>query len=329
MEEHIMEQQKMTKQIFGTSKEIFMKKYGIIFVLILMVTFLSIVSPTFRTMNNWISILQQISVNGVLALGMVFVITAGGIDLSIGSMLALTSVIIGSVLNGGGSIAAATSFSITMCALCGILNGFLTAKLNMFPFVVTLSTQFVIRGIAYIVAKGKSVTLVDAYFRQIGMGRLNGIIPYSILILLFVALISYTLLHWTRFGRYIYAVGGNIYAATASGVNVIWTRIFSFLIMGVCSGIAGVILTSRINAAQPNIGIGYETDAIAACVIGGTSFSGGVATIPGTVIGIIIIGVIYNGMNLLKVDSYYQTVVKGALIIVAVLLDMFINKRRS
>jgi ribose/xylose/arabinose/galactoside ABC-type transport system permease subunit len=294
-----------------------------------MVVLLSIVSPTFRTVNNWISILQQISINGVLALGMVFVMTAGGIDLSIGSMLALTSVIVGSVLNGGGSIGAAVSFSITICAIFGLFNGFLVAKLNMFPFVATLSTQFVIRGIAYIISRGRSVSLVNASFRQIGMGRLGGILPYSILVLFFVALLSYVLLHWTRFGRYIYAVGGNIYAATASGVNVIWIRIFSFIIMGVCSGVAGVILTSRINAAQPNIGIGYETDAIAACVIGGTSFAGGISTIPGAIIGIIIIGVIYNGMNLLKIDSYYQTVVKGALIIMAVLLDTFINKRRS
>jgi ribose/xylose/arabinose/galactoside ABC-type transport system permease subunit len=324
-----MAKQRKSIQIFGMSKETFMKKYGILFVLVLMVVILSLISPTFRTVNNWVSILQQISTNGVLALGMVFVITAGGIDLSIGSMLALTSVIVGRILNGGGSITTAISVSITMCALCGLLNGYLTARLKMFPFVVTLSTQFVIRGIAFIVARGKSVTLVNADFRKIGMGKLVGVVPYSILIVIFMVIMAYILLHWTRFGRYIYAVGGNIYAATASGVNVLWVRVFSFIIMGVCAGISGVILTSRINAAQPNIGVGYETDAIAACVIGGASFAGGISTIPGTVIGIIIIGVIYNGMNLLKIDSYYQTVVKGALIIAAVLLDMFMNKRRS
>jgi ribose/xylose/arabinose/galactoside ABC-type transport system permease subunit len=322
----------MTKQklqIFGISKEIFMKKYGILFVLILMIVLLSIVSPTFRTINNAVSILQQISTNGVLALGMVFVITAGGIDLSIGSLLALTSVIIGRVLNSDGSLLTAISLSIAMCAFFGFLNGYLTAKFNMFPFVVTLSTQLVIRGAAYIIARGKTVTLLNVHFRKIGLGRLGQLVPYSVLILLGVAVIAYILLHWTRFGRYIYAVGGNIHAATASGVNVLWIRIFSFVIMGVCAGISGVILTSRINAAQPNIGMGYETDAIAACVIGGTSFAGGVSTIPGTIIGIIIIGIIYNGMNLLKIDSYYQTVAKGVLIIGAVMLDMFINKRHA
>ncbi len=320
---------KSKRLIFGLQQDQFMKKYGITLVLIFMVIVISILSPTFRTAANMISILQQISTNGVLALGMVFVITAGGIDLSIGSMLALTSVIIGSVLNSTDSIPLAILISIAACGLFGLLNGFLVAKFDMFPFVVTLSTQLVIRGIAYIIAKGKSVTLVNADFRQIGLGKLGDVIPNSVLILLGVAIISYLLLHWTKFGRYIYAVGGNIHAAKASGVNVFWTRVMSFVIMGITSGVAGVILTSRINAAQPNIGVGYETDAIAACVIGGTSFAGGVSTIPGTMVGIIIIGVIYNGMNLLKIDSYYQTVVKGALIIGAVMLDMFMNRKRN
>ena len=144
-----------------------------------------------------------------------------------------------------------------------------------------------------------------------------------------VAVVAYILLHWTKFGRHIYAVGGNMNAAIASGVKVFWTRTLSFVWMGICTAIGGVILTSRINAAQPNIGVGYETDAIAACVIGGTSFAGGVATIPGTMIGIAIIGVIYNGMNLLRISSYWQTVTKGLLVIGAVMLDMFINKKRN
>lgn len=203
------------------------------------------------------------------------------------------------------------------------------AKFNMFPFVVTLATQLVIRGVGYIISDGRTETLTNKAFRQIGLGKLGGIVPNSILILLVVAVIAYILLHWTKFGRHIYAVGGNMNAAIASGVKVFRTRTLSFVWMGVCSAIAGIILTSRINAAQPNIGEGYETDAIAACVIGGTSFAGGVATIPGTMIGIVIIGVIYNGMNLLRISSYWQTVTKGLLVIGAVMLDMFLNKKRS
>jgi ribose/xylose/arabinose/galactoside ABC-type transport system permease subunit len=137
------------------------------------------------------------------------------------------------------------------------------------------------------------------------------------------------MLHWTKFGRYVYSVGGNIGAAKASGVNVHWTQIQTYVISGFCAGVAGIIMTARINAAQPNIGVGYETDAIAACVIGGTSFAGGISTIPGTLVGIIIIGLIYNGMNLVGISSYWQTICKGLLIIGAVLIDTLLNKRRK
>lgn len=324
-----MAKKKSDVMVFGMSKEIFMRKYGIAAILILMIVFMCIASPTFRTTGNVLSILQQISLNGVLALGMVFVITAGGIDLSIGPMLALTSVIVGQVLAATNSIVLAVILSVLVCAAFGVVNGVLIARFNMFPFVVTLATQLVIRGTAYIISDGKTMTLTNASFRNIGMGKMADVIPYSILILLAVAVVAYVMLHWTKFGRYVYAVGGNMDAAIASGVNVFRTRVLTFVWMGVCAAIAGIIMTSRINASQPNIGTGYETDAIAACVIGGTSFAGGVSTIPGTFIGIIIIGVIYNGMNLLRISSYMQTITKGILIIGAVMLDMFMNKRRS
>ena len=323
------ERKKKQRMIFGMPRDVFMKKYGIFIVLLIMIAFMCVVSPTFRTVGNVISILQQISVNGVLALGIVFVITAGGIDLSIGSMLALTSVIVGKMFEFSDNIWLAILVSILICAVFGFVNGFLIAKFDMFPFVVTLATQLVIRGVGYIIADGKTTTLTNQAFRQIGLGKLADAVPYSIMILLLVAAVAYVLLHWTKFGRHIYAVGGNINAAVASGVKVFWVRTYSFVWMGICSAIAGVILTSRINASQPNIGVGYETDAIAACVIGGTSFAGGVATIPGTMIGIAIIGVIYNGMNLLRIDSYWQTVTKGLLVIGAVMLDMFMNKKRK
>lgn len=317
------------RTLFGLDQSTFMKRYGIIFVLFIMIGGLSIASPVFRTSGNVVSILQQISTNGILAFGMVFVIMAGGIDLSIGSMLAMTSVLVRIVLNATDSIILAIIVPVVVCSLFGLVNGLLIAKFNMFPFVVTLSTQLVIRGMAYIMANGKSITLTNPLFREIGLGKLGNVIPYSILILLAVAVLAYFLLHWTKFGRHIYAIGGNMNAAIASGVKVFKVRVMSYVIMGACTGIAGIILTSRINAAQPNIGVGYETDAIAACVIGGTSFAGGVSTIPGTFIGIIIIGLIYNGMNLLKISSYYQTAMKGLLIIAAVLLDMYMNKKRD
>lgn len=323
------EKKKEETLIFGLPSAVFMKKYGIFIILLIMIGFMCAASPVFRTGGNVISILQQVSVNGVLALGMVFVICAGGIDLSIGSMLALTSVVIGETLKVTDSMWLAIALSIIVCAFFGFINGVLIAKFNLFPFVVTLATQLVIRGVGYIISDGRTVTLTNKSFRRIGLGKFVQIIPNSIIVLLGVAIVAYLLLHWTKFGRYIYAVGGNINAATASGVKVFWTRTMSFVWMGVCAAVAGVILTSRINASQPNIGIGYETDAIAACVIGGASFAGGVATIPGTLIGVAIMGVIYNGMNLLRISSYYQTVTKGLLVLGAVLLDIYINKKRN
>lgn len=308
----------------------FMRKYGVSFVLLMMVVIMAIVSPVFRTWSNTISILLQVAINGILALGMVFVITAGGIDLSIGSMLALAGSIVGVMLTADPTqIPQACALAVVTCAVFGFLNGVLVAKFDMFPFVVTLSTQLVIRGLAYIITGGYSLTLSSKPFRQIGGGKLFGAIPYPVLVFAFLAIIAYILLHKTRFGRYVYAVGGNMNAAIASGVNVFWTRVYTFIIMGFCAGVAGVIMCSRISAGQPNVGAGYETDAIAACVIGGTSFAGGISTIPGTVIGILIIGVIYNGMNLLRINTYWQTIAKGLLIIGAVMLDKAMTKRRK
>ena len=324
--------ERQNRRVFGmdqTELAIFMRRYGIGIVMLGMILLLAVIAPTFRKPSNVISILLQISINGILALGMVFVITAGGIDLSIGSMLALTSVIVGTVLNATGNIPLACIIAVAATTMFGFINGALIAKFKMFPFVVTLATQLVIRGVAYIVSGGYSASLANADFKNIGNGKLFGVIPIPVVILFFIAILAYIIMHWTRFGRYIYAVGGNMNAAIASGVNVFWTRTFSFAIMGFCAGIAGIIMTSRISAAQPNIGVGYETDAIAACVIGGTSFSGGIATIPGTMIGIVIIGLIYNGMNLVGINSYWQTITKGLLIIGAVMLDMFMNKRKS
>lgn len=306
----------------------FVKKHSISIIALALFVILSFVSPVFLTSRNIISILLQVSINGILTLGMVFVITAGGIDLSIGSMLALTSVIIGAILNRGGSIWLACIVPVIVTTFFGFINGALISKLNLFPFVVTLATQLVIRGTAYIVSGGYSQSLANIQFRQIGSGKLWDLIPYPVIALVVLAIIAYIIMHHTKLGRYVYAVGGNINAAKASGVNVFWTRTATFMIMGFMAGLAGVIMTSRINAAQPNIGVGYETDAIAAAVIGGTSFAGGIASIPGTISGILIIGLIYNGMNLLGISSYWQTITKGLLICGAVILDIIVRRRR-
>jgi ribose/xylose/arabinose/galactoside ABC-type transport system permease subunit len=318
-------------KVFGMDQaelNLFMRRYGIGFVMLLMIAVLAIASPAFRTADNVLSVLLQVSINGILSLGMVFVMIAGGIDISIGSMLALTSSVAGMMLIKTGSITLTILVSVAATAAAGLMNGLLVARFKMFPFVVTLATQLVFRGAGYFVTGGYARSIEVPQFKVIGTGRLFGLIPYPIIIFLAVAALAYLLLHWTKLGRYCYAVGGNINAATASGVNVPKTLIMTYVISGICCGIAGIIMTSRINASQPNSGVGYETDAIAACVIGGASFAGGIGTIPGTIIGIIIIGLIYNGMNLLGISSYWQTIMKGLLIVGAVMLDMLLHRKK-
>ena len=208
----------------------------------------------------------------------------------------------------------------------GFVNGFLVAKFDMAAFVVTLATQLVIRSIAQIISDGQGMSMASPAFKNIYSGTLAGI-PYPIIYMVVASIIMYIVMHWTKFGRYVFAVGGNVNAAIASGGNVFWTKTLCYTISGLLAGIAGVIFTSKTGSAQSNIGVAYETDAVAACVLGGTSFAGGIATAPGVLLGAVIIGCIYNGMNFLNIGSYYQYMTKGIIIILAVLLDMVINKK--
>jgi ribose/xylose/arabinose/galactoside ABC-type transport system permease subunit len=268
------------------------------------------------------------SINGIIAIGMTFVIICAGIDISVGSIIALASVVVGAVLTHGGNCFLAVVLAVMACGLVGVFNGFFIAKYNMFPFVVTIASQLIIRGLAYVISNGKSYILTDPVFKQIGQGRLFGKIPYSILVFASVAIICYFLLSRMKYGRYLYATGGNEHAAIASGVNVQLIKLATYTIMGICTGIAGVLLTSRVNAGQPAMGVGYETDAIAASVIGGVSFMGGIGSVEGTVIGVLIIGLINNGMNLMGVSSFYQQIVKGFIILLTVMMDLKLTNKK-
>lgn len=313
------------------ARSLFFKRYGIGFIMVAMIILLSVTTKRFLTAGNILNVLSTISINGCIALGMVFVITAGGIDLTVGAMLAWGSVMIGMLLEHFGtvqSIPLVCAVAILSCGVMGLVNGVLISQFDLFPFVVTLAMQLVIRGLATALCGGYSFAVAVPEFTQIGLGKLGGVVPYPAIILVILCIIAYFLMHWTKFGRYVYAVGGNVNAAIAAGVNVYWTRAMTYVLSGLFTGVAAILMTAKINASQPNVGVGYETDAIAACVIGGTSFAGGVATIPGTVMGIIIIGLIYNGMNLIGIESYWQTVCKGFLIVIAVLLDKMVNQKR-
>ena len=306
-----------------------MGQYGIGFVLIIMMVVIAIMEPRFMTVANIINVATQVSINGLLCYGLCIAITTGGIDLTVGAQLALTSCIIGQTMGVlGWPPFIAVVAGILVATAFGFINGVLIAKFNMFPFVVTLSMQLVIRGLSQVITGGRAIMLTNAWFTGIYSNKVFGI-PMPIIIFVVITIVMYLVLHWTRFGRYIFAVGGNVNAAIASGVSRFWVLVGVYTISGALAGLASVIYTSKTGSAQSNIGVGYETDAIAAAVLGGTSFAGGIATIPGCVLGIFIIGLIYNGMNMIGVSSYYQSIVKGLIIIGAVMLDMVMNRNKN
>lgn len=296
-------------------------KFKVFFALILICVILSVSTSNFLTLQNLIIVLRQISLNGILAVAVTFVIIAGGIDLSLGSVVALSGV-------AAASFAHPDTYPVILPVIIGILtglviglfNGLVITKAKVAPFIVTLGMMTIARGLALVVSNGRPVSNLSKPFNFIGGGDLFHI-PVPILIFAIVVILSAIILNNTKKGRYIYAVGGNENAARASGINVGSVKLFTYIICSGLAGLAGVVLASRINTGQPNAGIAYELDAIAAVVIGGTSLSGGIGTITGTVIGALIIGVINNGLDLMNISSYYQQIIKGIIIIGAVLID--------
>ena len=305
----------------------FMGKYGVSVIMLFMIIVIAIVRPMFLSSTNLLNVCTQISINGLLTFGMCLAITTGGIDLTVGAQRALCSVILGQLItNNNFPIPLGVLIGILAATCFGFLNGFLIARFKMFAFVVILSMQLVIRGAAQVVSGGRAITFNSA-FTQIYYGRLFGVIPIPIVIFFVVFIVMYLMFHWTRLGRYILAVGGNEKAAIASGVNSVRVKILCYTISGFMAGLAAVIMSAKTGSGQSNIGVGYETDAVAASVIGGTSFAGGVATMPGCLIGIFIIGFIYNGITMIGIDANWQSIIRGLIIIGTVMLDMLINGR--
>lgn len=296
-------------------------RYGVFTALLLICISLSILSPNFLTAQNLIIVLRQISINGILAVGVTFVILSGGIDLSLGSVVALTGVVAALYAQSGDhSLPLAIGLGVATGILVGVLNGVIITKGKTAPFIVTLGMMTIVRGLALVVSGGRPVSNLPKSFNHIGGGNFLGI-PIPILILGMVVILAGIILNYTKIGRYVYAVGGNENAARASGIAVHKVKIFAYVICSGLAGLAGVILASRITTGQPNAGIAYELDAIAAVVIGGTSLAGGVGKVTGTLIGALMIGVINNGLDLLNISSYYQQIIKGVIIISAVLID--------
>jgi ribose/xylose/arabinose/galactoside ABC-type transport system permease subunit len=282
---------------------------------------LAAVKPNFLTLGNLINLVRQISINGILAVGVTYVLLTGGVDLSLGSMVALTGVIAAMFAHPDQyGWVLPVIIGIVAGACGGAINGLLVTRGRMAPFVVTLGMMTSARGLALLLSGGRPVSNLDPAFTRIGSGDFAGI-PAPTWILLAVAAGSHVFLRNMRLGRHVYAVGGNEHAARASGVAVGWVKMVCYTICGAMAGLAGVVLASRITTGQPNAGIGYELDAIAAVVIGGTSLNGGTGSVSGTILGALLIGVINNGLDLLNVSSYYQQIIKGLIIVGAVWLD--------
>jgi ribose/xylose/arabinose/galactoside ABC-type transport system permease subunit len=307
-----------------SAKNIF-SKYGVGIALVVIVIALTFASSNFLTIENIVNVLRQVSINGILAIGMTFVIITGGIDLSVGSLVAFSGVIAASFVRGGYSIWIAILLALFASLVLGFISGFFIAERRIAPFIATLAMVTIARGLTYVYSDGKPISGFSQAYLNIGKGDFL-FIPIPVWIFALVFIICYVVLYHTSLGRYVYAVGGNEHAALVSGINVKKVKIFVYSICGLLSGLAAVVLSARVSAGLPQAGSGYELDAIAAVVIGGTSLSGGRGRLWGTIIGVLMIGVINNGMDLLNVSSYYQQIVKGCIILGAVLLDLDSNK---
>jgi ribose/xylose/arabinose/galactoside ABC-type transport system permease subunit len=289
----------------------------------------------FLAPGNVLNILRQIAVNAILAIGQTFVIITAGIDLSVGSLIALSGVLMAGALNAGSgapsaAVLAAAVVGLGIGALAGLVNGFPVVRFNLPPFITTLAMMLMARGLAFLYTSGHPIELDNSAFNFVGsgflapaLGHLIGIpgIPMPVTIMLCIVVIANYALAQTRFGRYVYAIGGNEEAARLSGINVAAVKLSVYIVSGALAGLASLLLTARLNAGIPQSGQGYELQSIAAVVVGGTSLMGGRGSIAGTFIGALLIGVLYNLMNLLNVQSYAQEVVLGTVILFAVLLD--------
>ena len=304
------------------------RNLGILIGLFVLCTFLSFATKTFATRVNIINILRQITTNVCLTVGIMMAILLGGIDLSGGAIIALASCISAkAVMDMGLSVPVSILLGCFAGLVVGIANGCIIAFTDMPPFIVTLATQNICRGAAYLYANGNPIRVSNDPFEKIGMGYVKAIplpVIYSIIILAFTTWI----LTQTKIGREIYAVGGNREAAKYTGININKAQIFVYGMSGLLAAFAGIVLAARMASGQPAVGVGYETDAVAAAVLGGTSMSGGIGTPGGMIIGILVIGVLNNGLNLLHVNSFWQYVARGVVILLAVYVDL-LRKRRS
>ncbi len=303
------------------------KKRQNLFILLGMILVCSLISDRFFTVNNGLNIARQISIVTILAFGETLLIISGGIDLSVGAVAGMAGVLGCEVFIATQSIPLAVLVGILMGAIPGALNGFVVTKFGAPPFIVTLAMQTVASGAIFLHTDGQNVYKIGQ-FNLLGQGSV-GFVPIPIIIMLITGAIIYVILERMKFGRYLYAIGGNESAAIGSGIQVNKVKFITYVISGALAGLAGIVLMSRLNAGLPAAGTGYETDALMATIIGGTSFTGGIGTAVGTLIGSFIMGILNNIFNLTGVQAYVQQILKGVLIVVAVVLDLYTKRKKK
>lgn len=294
--------------------------YRSVLILLVICVFATILSPSFLSVTNLFNVFKQITVAGIVGCGMTFVILTGGIDLSVGSILGLSGVLASGVLASTGNTAVAVAVSLTVGIACGAVNGFFVSVCGIPPFISTLGMMTLLRGVILVYTKGSPIPIKSDAYKFFGKGSIAGI-PVPVIILILVFLLAHYILTQTSYGRSVYAVGGNREAARLSGIRVKTSEFLVYTLNGLMCGMAGLILTARLGSAQSTSGTGIEMDAIAAVILGGTSLSGGVGFVLPTVVGAMIMGIIDNILTLMNVNPHATNIVKGAVILIAVLVD--------
>lgn len=303
-------------------------RYGILLAFLALSLALSVLSPSFLAPSNLLNVLRQISVNALLAFGMTAVILGAGIDLSVGSVLAFSGAVAAGVSAAGWPAALAMPLALLLGALMGLFNGAFVAWARIAPFIATLGGLTIFRGATLVYTDGRPITGLPPAYDALGNGTALAI-PVPVWVMLAFLGLTHFLLRYTALGRSIYAVGGNEEAARLSGIPIVKVKLFTYAYSGVASALGALVLTGRLNSAQPTAGSGFELDAIAAVVVGGTSLFGGRGSVLGTFLGALIIGVLNNGMNLLDVSAFYQQIVKGGVILGALLVDRLVSVRKE
>lgn len=312
----------MIEQDKSNARKVNWQSFSLIGILAIEVLVFSVLSPYFLSVVNLLNVGRAVSIQGIAAAGMTIALISGGFDLSIGSVAAASGVLVAMLLQSGMPLGVAVAGGVSLGIIVGLANGLLITRLRINPLIATLGMLSIVRGIAFLATGGVSLTVQNEAFRFLGRGYIGGV-PSPFVSMIFIYVVVFVVLGYTQFGRYVYAIGGNPVATRLAGINVNKWRLVVYIIVGASAGLSGVYLSSLMGTAMPNAALGFELSVIAAVILGGASLAGGSGSIVGTFIGMFILGVLNNGLVLLNVPSYYQTIAQGSVLLIAVAVDQF------